>query len=234
MFAALLVAACTLTSHPLVGQSKGSPGGPSNNPQSVLVINGPGAPVPTTATVSGTVSLASGSTVNIANTPNVNVSNMPNVNVANTPTVSLAAGATISVTNPLDGQNNPTPVAMLEATQPYEDICAIQFNGTEDGTCHFLSIPSGKRLVIQEFNASGQFETGLKPIFVGLQPAVNVYAFPSTFMGTRDGFDFFATHQETRLYGGAARAPSCSVSLSGISNSGICICAFSGFLVDVP
>ena len=73
--------------------------------QPVLVMNGPGAPVPTgaqgTTNIAGTVSLSSGSTVSIGNTPNVNV--------ANTPAVSLAPGAGVSVTNPLDGQSNPAP-----------------------------------------------------------------------------------------------------------------------------
>jgi len=196
----------------------------------VLVVNTPAQPVPTaaqgTTNVAGTVGLASGSTVNIGNTPSVNV--------ANTPTVSLAAGAGVNVTNPLDAQNNPAPLVTLEAAQPYEDTCEMLFNAGTDATCHFLSIPSGKRLVIQEFDAGGDLETGLKPIIVALKPVGTDHFFPATFMGTREGFDFFATHQETRLYAGAARAPSCDVGLSGISNNGRYICQFSGFLVDVP
>ena len=240
IFAASIVAVCTLPSLPVIAQSKGNPPGPSNL-QSVLVINGPGAPVPTaaqgTTNVAGTVNLSSGSTVNIGNTPNVSVANTPSVNVANTPTVSLAAGAGVSVTNPLDGQNNPSPLATLDATQPYEDSCGSSFGGSDRGFCSFQAIPAGKRLVIQEFDALLAIETGLKPLYI-IVNRENQGPVPhfvtATFMGTTGLRDYFATHQETRLYVSSNQAPICFFQISGSSNLGQYDCQLSGFLVDVP
>src|ERR1044071_9798508 len=79
----------------------------------------------------------------------VQVVNTPNVNVVNTPTVTLAPGANASVSNPPNNQNNPTPLAVLEAIQPYEDSCGFDYNGGNDGTCTMHAVPAGKRLVIE-------------------------------------------------------------------------------------
>ena len=88
-------------------------------------------------------SLSSGVTqpVQVVNTPNVNVVNTPGVNVANTPTVSLAGGASVNVTSPLDGEGNPTPLAVLDAIQPYEDSSAMSFSGEAGAFCLFQPIP---------------------------------------------------------------------------------------------
>jgi hypothetical protein len=234
--ASTLVVVCTLAVLPIVAQNKGNPAGPSN-PQSVLVINGPGSPVPTTATVSGTVNLSSGTTVNVGNMPSVNVSNTPSVNVANTPSVNLAAGSGVNVSNPLDSQNNPSPLATLDATQPYEDSCGSSFGGSDRGFCSFQAIPAGKRLVIQEFDAFVAIETGLKPLYI-IENRENQGPVPhfvtATFMGSTGLRDYFATHQETRLYASSNQAPICFVAISGLSNLGQYFCQLSGFLVDVP
>jgi hypothetical protein len=42
---------------------------------------------------------------------NVGIAGTPNVSVTNTPMVSLAAGSSMKVSNPLDNQSNPTPLA---------------------------------------------------------------------------------------------------------------------------
>jgi hypothetical protein len=205
----------------------------------VLVVNTPAQPVPIaaqgTTNVAGTVNLSSGAIVNIGNTPNVNVSNTPSVNVANTPTVSLAGGTSVSVTNPLDGQNNPGPLATLEAVQPYDDQCQMSFAGTFYGQCNFRALPAGKRLVIQEFDAVGQLQTSSKPIYISLlTTGINYHSFTATFMGTGFGYDNFVTHQETRLYSGPNATPLCSVAITPASNPGYYTCLLSGFLVDVP
>jgi hypothetical protein len=172
--------------------------------------------------------------VQVVNTPNVNVVNTSSVNVANTPTVSLAGGASVNVINPLDGGGNPTPLAVLEAVQPYEDSCVINFGGTASGYCNLQAIPSGKRLVIQEFDASAEIETGLKPLELALFTSAVYHDFTVTFMGNDVGFyDFFSTHQETRLYVAPSQTPRFFVYLSGNTNQGY-HCAISGFLVDVP
>jgi len=148
-------------------------------------------------------------------------------------TVSFAAGASVNVTNSLDSQNNPTPLATLEATQPYESFCNISFNGSATGFCMFAAIPSGKRLVIQEFDAGGEIEAGLKPIIVQLSPTGTRHWFPATFMGSAGGFDWFATNQATQLYANSGTMPGCFVDVSN-NSSGVYFCQLSGFLVDVP
>ena len=157
--------------------------------------------------------------------------------MTNTPTVSLAAGSGVNVTSALDAQNNPIPLAALDAFQPYEDLCNFSFGGSDRGSCFFQTIPAGKRLVVQEFDASGDIETGLKPLYIVVNrehmgPVPHVVT--ATFMGSGPNFDYFATHQETRLYVGSNQAPMCFIALSGLSNFGQYSCELSGFLVDVP
>jgi hypothetical protein len=170
-----LFSACILAPAPLLGQSVAQP---------VQVVNTPNVTVVNTPSVS------------VTNTPSVNVANTPSVNVANTPNIALEAGASVAVTSPLDGAGNPTPLAVLDAVQPYEDACEMNFSGTDSANCTFQTIPSGKRLVIQEVDAVGTLETGLKPEFIGLIPSDLGHWFTATFMGSSDGFDYFATHQE--------------------------------------
>jgi hypothetical protein len=172
--------------------------------------------------------------VPVSGTVNATQSGTWNVGINGTPTVNLASGASVNVSNPLDSQNNPTPLAMLDATQPYDDGCTVNFNGSKLASCPFHTVPAGKRLVIQEFDATGAIETGLKPLDILMNGVGNGHFFTATFMGTFEGLDHLSTHQETRLYTGANATPSCTVEISGISNSGNYLCRLSGFLVDVP
>src|SRR5581483_11368559 len=97
------LAACSLIAVPAFGQAGTKQPASAMPVQSVQVVNTPN--------------------VNVANTPSVSVTNTPSVDIANTPSVNLASGASVSVTSPLDSQGNPTPLAVLEAFQPYEDQC---------------------------------------------------------------------------------------------------------------
>ncbi len=195
----------------------------------VRVVNKPDVNVVNTASVSVTNT----PNVNVTNTPNVSITNTPNVNVANTPSVTLESGASVAVTSPPDGQGNPTPIAVLDAFQPYEDACTISFNGLQSGTCQFHTIPAGKQLVVQEFDAFGQIETGLKPYFVLLTARSVYHYFPATFMNSAYGIDTFVTNAETRLYAPPNYAPYCTVILTADSSQ-YYNCQLSGFLVDVP
>ncbi len=106
VIAVSLFSAYTLAAVPLFGQALTQP---------VQVVNTPNVNVVNTPSVS------------VTNTPSVSVSNTPSVNVANTPTVALEAGAGVNVSSPLDGEGNPTPLAVLDAVQPYEDSCPRSF-----------------------------------------------------------------------------------------------------------
>jgi hypothetical protein len=172
--------------------------------------------------------------VSVQNTPNVNVTNTPSVNVANTPTVTLSGGASVAVTNPLDGQGNPTPLATLEAVQLYGAFCIVEFSSRNGGACDLTAIPAGKELVVQEFDAVGRVEPGNRPLLISLEDTITGYnVFPYTFMANDGRFDYLATHQETRLYVLPGYLPICVVELPA-GSLGSYVCNISGFLVDVP
>ena len=208
-----VVAVCALMSVSLVAQTVTQP---------VRVVNGTGQPVPTAA--QGTTTVAG----------TVNVGNTPNVNVANTPTVTLSSGSSIAVTNPPDGQGNPTPLATLEAVDVYGAHCLVSFGGSDSGSCMFTPVPYGKQLVVQEFDAFGRVETGNRPYDIAIGGTITVgNYFPYTFMVNTGGFDFLNTHQQTRVYVLQGTTPQCFVALPAASR-GIYSCNISGFLVDVP
>jgi len=221
---------------PAVGQKQSSP---NQLAIPVNVVNSPSTPVPVapqgTTNVAGTVNVGNTPNVNVTNTPSVSVANTPSVTLAGTPTVALSPGGITGVTNPLDNQSNATPLAVLDAIQPYEDGCTIVVSSGVSATCNFQQIPANKRLVIEEFDAEGFMDTGAKPVDVGLSatPALG-HHFPATFMGTQGASDYFATHQTTRLYSPPNFPPQCEVTLSVSVNSALYFCRLSGFLVDVP
>jgi len=216
------------------GQGGGGGGCPQQLKQIKQLASQP-APQSLPVTVQNTpnVNVTNTASVTVANTPSVSVTNTPSVNVANTPSVTLESGASVAVTSPVDGQGNPTPIAVLDAFQPYEDECIIAFNGLTGGSCAFQPIPSGKQLVIQEFDAFGQIETGLKPYFALLTSWWVYHYFPATFMNSAYGIDTFVTNAETRLYAPASYAPGCSVYLTANSYQ-YYNCQLSGYLVDMP
>lgn len=220
-FAVCLVAVGALVAIPAVAQKS-----PVPQPIPVNVENTPNVNVANTPSVSVTNT----PNVSVANTPSVTVSNTPSVNIANTPSVNLATGATVAVTSPLDGSGNPAPVAVFDAFQPYDASCIVSFNGNNMGSCDFLpAVPTGKLLVIQEFDAIGLVETGNRP--QSIIAADHYFAY--TFMGNYSGIDDLATHQETRLYWvvNPDGALQCLPTLQTASN-GVFECDVSGYLVD--
>lgn len=253
MFLLSLIAGCALTGLPAFAQTTTAPTTPPEPPKPVVVVNPPSAPVPTaaqgTTTVAGTVNVGNTPNVNVTNTPNVNITNTPSVSLIGSPTVTLAPGASTTVTNTLDGQNNPSPLAVLEAIQPYEDRCtAHPANGGNTAGCNFNQIPDGTRLVVEEFDAEVDIDTDVKPLEVTLNVS-NVapkHFFSMTFMGSvsssglgigEQNVDYFATHQSTKLYAPASSTPSCAVFLSraqsSFNSASSFSCTLSGFLVDV-
>lgn len=173
--------------------------------------------------------------VNVANTANVSVTNTPSVNVANTPAVTLESGASVAVTSPLDGQGNPTPIATLEAVQIYGGNCTFAFNNSNAGNCFFPTVPQGKQLIVQEFDALGSVDSGNRPLTVSLFNTITSGNwFPYAFETSYGGLDYLVTHQETRVYVEGGEAPGCSAELGMPSVGGGYNCDISGFLVDMP
>jgi len=115
----------------------------------------------------------------------------------------------------------PTPLATPDATQPHEDQRGVGLAGSPSGSCNFQRVPAAKRLVIQEFDASGQLVTGVKPISIYVVANRIGHLFPATLMGIEAGLDYFATHQGTRLYAGPNQVPTCNVSITSVSNPGV-------------
>ena len=218
MIALSLFAACMLVAVPAIAQ--GRPPAPAPPTQNVVVVNGTRQPVPTAA--QGTTAVAG----------TVNVGNTPNVNVTNTPTVSLASGASVNVVNPLDGQNNPTPLAVLEATQSYEDQCGIDFAGNSYGSCSFTAIPQGKQLIVQEFDAFGQVEAGNRPTSILLGTTPWVITSPTHSWLASAGSTILSRTRKRACMRPQARRRYVRCSYLSFLHQGY-ICNFSGFLVDV-
>lgn len=195
-----------------------------------------------TVSIGSSVPLTVKGNVNATVSGTVGVNNFPatqNVNVSNTPTVNFATGNNINVSNPTDSQGNPMPLATLETTQPYEDGCSISsLPAASLGGCSFQTILAGKRLVVQEFDIFVTATTGLRPVQIEVDttfpPSLpNRHWFPITFLGTSNGFDVFAMHQETHLYVNTNSQPQCDVALTSGTGSAEVFCTISGFLLDV-
>jgi hypothetical protein len=188
---------------------------------------------PAPAAAATPVNIAAVSVASVPVSGTVNVGNTPSVHVTNTPTVNFAAGSQVNVSNPLDSQRNPKPLATLEATQPYEDRCTGGFGGNNSASCNFLTIPAGKRLIIQEVDIFMDLPTGVQPEQVWVVPnPSSVNPVPHGFVATQVSTGF-ALHQETRLYAGQNQTPSCNIAITAPEVSGFG-CSLSGFLVDVP
>jgi len=201
------------------------------------------APVTVTFTplpVQGSVTYASTPDVNIANTPlavsgSVSISGTPTVSLSGTPTISLSTNSSVSVSNALDSSSNAVPLLTRAsdnpAFQPYQSACQIGLGLT----CAFDSVPSGKRLVIQEFDFDGDIGSGnIVHVFVHttLNSKTVLHAFTLAFMGTHSSLNAYATHQQTALYSEAGSTPVCDVDIGG-SNAQNMNCQVSGYLVDV-
>lgn len=173
--------------------------------------------------------------VDVVNTPSVTVANTPSVSVTNSPTVKLSGGTSVVVTNQPDGQGNPTPLATLEAVELYGSTCNFSFNGGTVGTCEFTAVPQGKQLVIQEFDAEGELQTGNRPNAIVLYNTITgANYFSYMLMASGNGLDYLATEdKEMRAYVTEGDVPECVVAVVASSN-GDYYCDISGFLVDVP
>jgi hypothetical protein len=174
--------------------------------------------------------------VNIAQVSVASVPVSGMVNIGTMPAVTFAAGSSVNVSNPLDASKNPIPLATLDAFQPYEDACSATSFPSGNTACQFQAVPAGKRLVIQEVDVFLLVPTGVRPIHISVSTGAGVHYFTATFMASGLApIDFFATHQETRLYASQTIQPSCVVFLNALSDAaGDFRCQLSGFLVDVP
>jgi hypothetical protein len=169
------------------------------------------------------------------------------VEVTNIP---LPVQGTITVQNPLDGNGNPIALIVRDrdnpAFQPYSIFCTGKaFTNTDQSSCSFELVPSGKTLVIEEVSVAVDVTAGqgIHPasVSVGTQPRSNFFGtnhyLALTAVGdTGSGLERYVTHQPTRLYhvGGTGNPAGCSVVLNLPSTLGEMVCTISGYFVNTP
>jgi hypothetical protein len=198
----------------------------------VMVINTPLPISPTgTQAVSGTVSAAqSGSwNVGINGTPSVSISGTPSVNVNNMPTVGIdSLNNTVKL---LQDPENP-------ARQPFQSAVVCTFLG--EPFCldtSSITVPSGKRLVIEFVSVLMTTSTGLKPLDLVLKTTVGNNAVFHRFGPTLQ-FDDGTTATSvgsfpTRLYADDSSTVFIGCVASNLSSSGSCEASVSGYLVNL-
>jgi hypothetical protein len=137
----------------------------------------------------------------------------------------------LAVSNALDSSNNPVPVVVIQQGQPYQDSCST--GGTN--TCAFLPLPSGMRLVIQEFDSRTT---------LALPGVVEDVLVRTQVNGTFQNHGFFAAgsqtstagfytvHHPTTMYADAGSAPRCFIDSDVTITPAFC--AISGYLVPAP
>ena len=174
-----------------------------------------------------TVNIGNSPTITLGNTPNVTIANTPSVNIANTPVsvtgnVSLSTSSALPVVNELNS-GNPIPLVTTPgAIEAYQSTCNIGILLT----CNFTAVPTGKLLVVKEFDFDG-----VGTSFSQLQLVTAIGGNPSVFhdfVGASMA-SHFAAHQGTTIYADSTGSPLCSISAGGITTA---TCNISGYLVN--
>jgi hypothetical protein len=124
--------------------------------------------------------------------------------------------------------------AHSQAIQVYESSCFMHFDNSLRSSCLLDQVPTGKQLVIQEFDAQGQLDPGNKPSLFALSTGrTTSHYFTYAFVGSDDEFDYLDTHQATTLYVAGGRSPACFVRIPKVVNlRSTYTCVISGYLVD--
>ncbi len=118
-----------------------------------------------------------------------------------------------------------------QAGVPYSSACNVELT-QQLNTCNFASVPRNKRLVIQEFDASGVVLTGMRPLSLFINNTASGSAsFTYTYLSSDGGFDYLATNQPTTVYVDGGSTPTCNV-LVPSNPSGQYGCGINGILVN--
>ncbi len=195
--------------------------------------NDPSKPVYITNTplpVAGTLAIGSLPSVTISNTP-LPVSGTVAVSggtVGISGPVQLSSSTPLAVSNALDSSSNPIPlVVAAPALVPYQSSCTIGLTLT----CSFQGVPTGKRLVVQEFDIQVQVNGGT---LNSVQLTTSLGGSPSThvFPVNNNGNNFYVTHQPTTLYADQSTTPFCGIDTNGSISGPTPVCNVSGYLVN--
>lgn len=202
----------------------------------VFVTNTAASPVPTlaqgTTTVGGTVNAAQSGPwdVGLTGTPNVNVASMPTVNAQQSGVwmvdvngIALVRDVDHAARNLYNPQGNFGPSLQIG-----------EFSACATGFGSHLTVPVGKRLVIEYVSGNGQALAG-QPLHVSLTvPGVNAnYDFLPSKWGGDGTTDFFVLSQATRLYADSGAIAVC-VERIGTMGTATFRVALAGYLVDFP
>ena len=169
LMAALTMAAVAWAGPARADDDKDKDKGKGQGTQTVIIANTPVPVTVTNASVPVTVSSLPG--VTVTNTPGVVVTNTPSVNVTSLPNVTLAPNTQVIVGNT---HSAPIPVVSLDANGAFQVQLTLQLSG---GNLPFqaVSIPAGKRLVVEFVTLSGAAASAGGPIqpIVLLESALN-------------------------------------------------------------
>ena len=179
--------------------------------------------------------LTPGSTVGITGTPTVSISGTPTVNVSNLPPVTVL--------------NTPLPVREVGVPEPFQARIPVSVDGPSNSGQGSLTVPPGKRLVIEYFSATGGLNANQMPAIWALKTTTHAVevthgAFRvdrAAALGLEYAIDPWVGNisegRSVRIYADPNTRVTCEVAISvapptGASN--LLVCYVSGYLVDVP
>jgi hypothetical protein len=173
------------------------------------------------------------------------------VSVVNAPTVSISGTPTVNVASlpPVTFLNTPLPVREVGSLEPFQAKIAASVVGPKNSGQGSLTVPAGKRLVIEYFSATGGLNTDQMPAIWALKTTTHgVEASHGAFRVDRAaayGLEYaidpwvgnISEGHSVRIYADPNTPVTCEVAISlapptGASNFLACI--VSGYLVDVP
>src|SRR5579859_1156784 len=168
-----------------------------------------GAQVVAQAAPQGSAPQARPDDVNVVNTPSVNVVNTPTVQLAGTSTVQVSGTTNVRVQNdsatPVPVQDVGTPKRTpFQMTQSFGPASFVNSNVASLG----LTVPSGKRFVIEHVSAQIQFDFGFP--FVNPAPPTFLFSISTTVAGV-SGQHFLGPLQPFNF-----QCPSCAVVQQGL------------------
>jgi hypothetical protein len=138
--------------------------------------------------------------------------------------VSLSSGADVSVRNG-------------DALEPFQTTVEIPLNsGSIDGDTTALTVPAGKRFVLEEISGFALLPSGEKLVDarVRLANAHLLLAAPVNFSGPQEGQDEFQWGRLARAYANPGEQVVVALGRSSTTGDGGAFFTISGYLVDLP
>jgi hypothetical protein len=182
--------------------------------------------------------------VNVVNTPNVKVTNTPTVNVNSLPAVQLAPGAAVAVSGTPtveigNAAGNPVPVhdPATPGRTPFQTTINITVDDGVSGGNGLVSVPAGKRLVIEYASAFGGTLSGDTLTFsIFTQDSANtnfIHYLPATQVVDLGARHSFIAGQTVKLYSNPGSLVDLRLDRTTPAGPVSAFFSISGFLEDV-